>query len=101
MSVISCQCGGATFPKQSKNLLHIVKKHTALDNRPAIEKSIKNSGETIECIYWQTSINEKRPKLKIWIDDVVIEGMVGTGVDVTIILSETLHPDWPLQDVKV
>ena len=29
----------------------ILKKHTALDNRPAMEKRIKNSGETIECIF--------------------------------------------------
>ena len=79
----------------------IVRNHTALDNRTAIEERTKNSGETIKQVFWQTSINEQRPKLKIWINDIVIKGLVDTGVDVTIISSESWHSNWPLQDTNI
>lgn len=54
----------------------IVKNHTALDNRTATEDRTKNSGETVKQIFWQTSTYEQTPKLKIQINNVVIEGLV-------------------------
>ena len=79
----------------------IVRNHTAMKNRTAIEERTKTSGETIKWLFWQASINEQRPKLKIQINGVVIEDLVETGVDVTVILSKSWHPNWCLQDVNV
>ena len=50
-------------------------------------------------VSWLTSISKQRPKS--WINDSVIEDPVDTGVDVTIISSESWHLNWPLQDVNV
>ena len=47
------------------------------------------------------SINEKRTKLKIRINDVVIEDLVATVEDVTLIAPESWHPNWSLQEVNV
>lgn len=55
------------------------KNYTTLDNRTTIEERTKNSGETITRVFWQISINEQRPKLKIYINDVVTEDLVDTG----------------------
>ena len=38
-----------------------------------------------KCIFWPTSINDQRPKLGVHIDDIVIEGLLDTVADVTII----------------
>lgn len=54
------------------------------DRTASIEKT-KNSGETIKQVFWQTSINNQRPKLKILINGIVIEGLLNTGAAVTII----------------
>lgn len=62
---------------------------------------IENSGENIKKIFWQTSINEQRPKLTIKINGVLLSGLVDTGADVTIIAPEFWHPTWPLQEVNV
>lgn len=37
----------------------------------------------------------------MWINDVVIEGLIDTGADVTIIKPKSWHPNWPLQDVNI
>lgn len=36
-------------------------------------------------MFWQTTINDQRPKLKIQINGIEIEGLVDTGADVMII----------------
>ena len=79
----------------------IVRNYTALDKRTIIEGWIKNSGKAINWAFGQTSINEQRPKLKIWINNVVIEGLVDTHADVTMISSEIWYQNWPLWDVNV
>ena len=74
----------------------IGKNHTALDDRTAIEDK-EISREAIKQIFWQTCTNEQRPKFKkIQVNDIIIEGRVYTGVDVTIIAPESWHPNWPL-----
>ena len=40
-------------------------------------------------IFWQTSINDQRPKLRVHINGIVIVGLIDTGADVTIIISES------------
>ena len=59
--------------------MSIVRNHTTVDNRTTIEERTKNSGETIKCFIWQTSINEQRPKLKIQINVIIIERVIDTG----------------------
>ena len=44
-------------------------------------------------IFWQTSINDQRPKLRVYVNDIVIEGLLQTGVNVSIITPEPWHPD--------
>ena len=35
-------------------------------------------------IFWQTSMNDQRPKLRVCLNGIVIEGLLDTGMDVTI-----------------
>ena len=70
----------------------IVRNNTALDKRTAIEKRMKNSGETIKQILCPISINEQRPKLKIQVHN-AIEDLVDRGAGATIISSESWHPN--------
>ena len=44
-------------------------------------------------IFWQTSINDQRPKLRVCINGIVIVGLIDTGVDVSIITPESWHPN--------
>lgn len=50
---------------------------------------------------WTTSIEDKRPKLKILVNNIEIEGMVDTGADVTIISPKSWPTSWPLQGVDM
>ena len=84
------------LPRAIKEPNAIVRNYTALDNRTSIKERTKNSGETIKQLFWQTSINDQRPKLKMQINDIIIEGLVDTDADVTIIAPESWHPNWPL-----
>ena len=52
---------------------------------PKASKGAKNE------YFWQTSIEDQRPKLKILVINIEIEGMVDTGADV-IIISTNLGP---------
>ena len=36
-----------------------------------------------KCIFWQTYINDQRPKLRVCINGIVIVGLIDTGVDVS------------------
>ena len=88
-SVISCHHRGNSFPKHLKNLMPLVRNHTALNNRMTIKERRKDSEEIIKQVFWQTSTNEQRQKFKIQINDVVIEDLVNIDVYVTIISSES------------
>ena len=46
-------------------------------------------------------IEDQRSKLKIFINDIKIEGMVDTEANVTIISSKSWLPDWILQEVNI
>ena len=61
----------------------------------------KNSGKIVKRIFWQTSINEQRPKLKVQVNGVSIAGLLETEADCSIISPESWHPSWPLQDINV
>ena len=45
------------------------------------------------CIFWQTSINDQRPKLRVLINGIVIVGLIDMGVDVSTIIPESWHPN--------
>ena len=55
-----------------------------LDSKMNSREKWKVPRKTIKWIFWQTSINEQRPKLKVWIDNIYIHGLVNTGADVSI-----------------
>lgn len=61
-------------------------------------KSLKGSEKRI---FWQTSIEDQRPKLKVLVNNIEIEGMVDTGADVTIISPKSWPTSWPLQGVDM
>ena len=44
-------------------------------------------------IFWQTSMNDQRPKLRVRINGIVIVGLIDTGVDVSSITLESWHPN--------
>ena len=43
----------------------------------------------IRNIFWQTSINDQRPKLRLCINNILIQGLLDTGTDVTIIIPKS------------
>ena len=61
-----------------------------------MEDKSKITIENKKCIFWQTSINDQRSKLTVLINEIVI-----TGADVSIITPESWHPNWPLQEADV
>lgn len=69
-----------------------------MNDRKALEGKTYISGETIKQIFWQTSINDQRPTLKISTSDNVIEVLVDIRADVTTISVESWHSNWPLQE---
>ncbi|MGE9501750.1 hypothetical protein ACQP3D_25450 [Escherichia coli] len=52
-------------------------------------------------MFWQASINDKRPQLIVKINNKVISGFVDTGVDVTIITQMSWPQKWPLRQANV
>ncbi|ERE73597.1 Pol polyprotein [Cricetulus griseus] len=52
------------------------------------EESSMN-GQNEKRIFWQASINDKRPQLKVKINNKVISGIVDTGADITIITQKS------------
>ena len=62
-----------------------------------MEDKVKILIGNTKCIFWQTSINDQRPRLRAHINDIVIIGLIDTGVDVSIIIPESSHPNWPHQ----
>ena len=59
----------------------ILKNHTAWDDKTVSVDKIKISEETIKQVFWHTSINDQRPKLKIWRNVVAIEDLLDTDTD--------------------
>ena len=47
-------------------------------------------------IFWQTSIYDQRPKLRVYINNIVIVGLINMCVNMSIITPESWHPNWPL-----
>lgn len=52
-------------------------------------------------IFCQTSINNKRPQLKLTINNNIITSLVDTGADMTIRTQNSWPQRWPLREVNV
>ena len=52
-------------------------------------------------IFWKTAINDQRPKIRVCINGIVIEGLIDKGADVSIITLESWHLNWPLQEADI
>ena len=71
--------------------MSIVKKHTGRDDEIDVEDEPNTPVGCRKCIFWKTSINVRRPKLRMCINGIFIEGLLDMGVDVSIITSESWH----------
>ena len=74
-----------SHPEILKNPLPAIKNHTLLDDEIDMEDELKIPTGIRKCIFLQTSINDQRPKLSM---PMVIEEMLNTGADVTMIIPE-------------
>ncbi|ERE67690.1 protease-like protein [Cricetulus griseus] len=81
--------------------LPIVKNDTAVDGSLNSDKESSVNGQNEKRIFWQASINDKRPQLKVKINNEVISGLVDTGADVTIITQKSWPQKWPLREANV
>ena len=71
--------------------LPIVKNDIALDGSLNSDEESNVNGQNEKRIFWKVSINDKRPQLKVKINNKVISDLVDTGADVTIITQKS----WP------
>lgn len=51
-------------------------------------------------VCWQTVINDKRPKLKVKLNGIEIEGLLDSDTDVSVISKESWDLNWPLQEIS-
>ena len=56
-----------------------------------MEDESKTPVRNRKCLFWQTSINDQRPKLRVHINNIVIEELLDMGMDVSIITPESWH----------
>ncbi|MGE9640383.1 pol protein pepsin-like aspartate protease and reverse transcriptase [Escherichia coli] len=78
-----------------------MKKDIALDGSLNSDEESSVNGQNEKRIFWQASINDKRPQLKVKINNKVISGLVDTGADVTIITQKSWPQKWPLREANV
>ena len=84
-TVIPSHFGGHVSPGKLKNPEPSVKGHTVLDDGINMEDKSKVPIGNRKCIFWQTSINDQRSKLRMHINGIVIVGLIDTGADGSII----------------
>ena len=87
--------------RKIKNSKPSVKDHNVLDDGVNTENKSKIPIGNRKCIFWQTSINHQRPKLRILINGIVIVGLIDTEADMSMITPESWHSKWPLQEVNI
>ena len=66
-----------------------VKSNNSLNDKINVENESRNLMEQRKCIFWQNSINEQRPKLRVCINGIFITGLLDTGAYVSIITPES------------
>ena len=78
-----------------------VKSNNGLKDELNVVNESRNLRGQSKRIFWQTSINEQRPQLRVCVNGKLIAGLLDTGADVSIITPESWHPHWPLQEVDI
>ena len=68
-----------------------VKNHTVQDDEIDMEDESKTPLGNRKHIFWQPSINDQWLMLRMHTNNIVIEGLLHTGVDVTIITPESWY----------
>ena len=66
-TVIPCHCGGHISPGKLNKSKAFFKNHTVLDDNIHMEDKSKIPIGNRKCIFWQTSINDQRPKIRVCI----------------------------------
>ena len=64
-----------------------IKNHISLDDGIDMEDESNTAVGNMKHIFWQTSISDQRPKLRVCINGIVIEGLINMGVDVSLLQS--------------
>lgn len=57
-------------------------------------------GSPGKCVFWQTMVNDQRPKLMVQMHGIDIDGLVDTRADVNILAQKSWSPYWSLQKVR-
>ena len=71
--------------RKVKNPVLAVKNNTCLNDGINVEDESKNPVEQRKHIFWQTSMNDHRPKLRVYINGIIIEGLLDTSVEVSLL----------------
>ena len=87
--LIPSYSGKCVSPRKLKTPLSAVKSNTDLIDELHVENESKISVGQSKRIFWQTSINYQRTKLRVCINGNFIEGLLDTGTDVSIITPES------------
>ena len=78
-----------------------VKSNNGLKDELNVVNESRNLRGQSKRIFWQTSINDQTPKLRVCVNFKFITGLLDTGADVSIITPESWHPHWPLHEVDI
>ena len=96
--VNSSHCREQVSPGKLNNPVPTVRNHTVLDNETEIEDESKTPVGNRKHMFWQTLMNDQRLKLKVNINDTVIEELpVKTGES----SPESWHLDESLQKADI
>ena len=68
-----------------------VKSNNGLKDELNVENESRNLVGQRKRIFWQTSINEQRPKLRVCMNGIFIEGLLDTDEGLSIITPESWH----------
>ena len=99
--VIPNHCGRHVLQGKLKNSEPSVKDNTILDNGINIDDKSKIPVGNRKLIFWWTTVNDQRLKLRVCINDIAVVGLIDTGADMSIITPESWHPKRPLQEADV
>ena len=83
--IIPSHCGEYVSPWKLSNPVSTVRNCIVLNDKINMEDESKTPVESRKYIIWQTYISDQRPKLRVHINDIVIEGIIDLGTDRSII----------------
>ena len=77
--VISSYCGKHVLSGKLEGPIPAVKSNNGLNDEINVENELRTLVGQRKCIFWQTSINEQRQKLRVCINGIFIEGLLDMG----------------------